>query len=53
MEFVGVCGLLFRMLVRMMLKRPACGLLGTTGLVPGVIVPFMELEKVLRFVSVT
>ena len=53
MKLAGVCGLLCRTLVRVMLKRPACGLFGTTGLVPGVIVLVSELGEVLRFVSVT
>jgi len=53
MKLEGVCVVLPILLARVMLKRPACGLFGSTGLVPGVIVPGMELGEVLRFDRVT
>ena len=53
MKLEGVSVVLPILLVRVMLKRPACGLFGSTGLVLGVIVPGMELGEVLRFVRVT
>ena len=53
MKLEGVSAVLPILLVRVMLKRPACGLFGSTGLVPGVIALLSELGEVLRFVSVT
>ena len=53
MKLEGVSVVLPILLVRVRLKRPAWGLFGTTGLVPGVIVLVSELGEVLRFVSVT
>src|SRR5256885_1031297 len=53
MTSVILVELFVRWSVAVMLKRPACGLCGTTGLVPGVIGLVSELGEVLRFAKVT